>query len=203
MPSGRPSVAAHSRQRCPAGVPGGSARSYRRSRNVASLGSRRARNSFGGRPPHASPYSALWPAAQMQRTICARLGGAGENGGHEVGELHPAGGGIEDVWRDLQAVPDLRPPPLRRVGAADRREVVAARACCAIVGDRRRLGRARVVLPQPRVRGEVLAPARDRSRAAAPRRRSAAASIPSCRRRCRSPGRARTLGGAMPRRAHR
>src|SRR5207342_955643 len=32
-------------------------------------GSRRARNVFGGRPPHASEYIALCPAAQMQRTI--------------------------------------------------------------------------------------------------------------------------------------
>ena len=37
-------------------------------------GSRRARNSFAGRPPQASEYIALWPAAQTQRSIFARVG---------------------------------------------------------------------------------------------------------------------------------
>src|SRR5262249_54263571 len=42
----------------------------RRSRRSASFGSRRARKLFGGSPPHASAYIALWPAAQTQRTMC-------------------------------------------------------------------------------------------------------------------------------------
>src|ERR687897_173711 len=60
---------AHDSLRCPAGRPAGYARSYSRSRSSPSFGSSRARNVFGGSPPHASEYIALWPAAQTQRTM--------------------------------------------------------------------------------------------------------------------------------------
>src|SRR3990170_1206274 len=68
MPSGTPSVSAQCGDSVPADLSGGNARSYSRSRRSASFGSRRARNAFEGRPPHASEYIALWPAAQTQRT---------------------------------------------------------------------------------------------------------------------------------------
>src|SRR3954453_12801793 len=60
---------AHASLNPPAGRPGGNASSYSRSRTSASFGSSRARKAFGGRPPHAFEYIALWPAAQTQRTI--------------------------------------------------------------------------------------------------------------------------------------
>src|SRR3982750_3064714 len=69
MPARSPNMRAHASLSPPAGRPGGNASSYSRSRNSASLGSSRARNDFGGGPPHAFEYIALWPAAQTQRTI--------------------------------------------------------------------------------------------------------------------------------------
>ena len=71
IPVGSPKSRAHSPLKCPAGLPGGHAVSYNRSRRAASFGSRRDRNALGGRPSQASEYMALWPAAQMQRTILA------------------------------------------------------------------------------------------------------------------------------------
>ncbi len=43
----------------------------------------------------------------------ARIGHAREHRWNVVGKLDPACGGIEDVRRDFQAVPDLRPEPFR------------------------------------------------------------------------------------------
>src|SRR3954469_1823971 len=69
MPPRSPNMRAHASLSPPAGRPGGNASSYSRSRTSASFGSSRARNAFGGRPPHTFEYIALWPAAQTQRTI--------------------------------------------------------------------------------------------------------------------------------------
>ena len=141
----------------------------------------------------------MWPAAQMQRTIFVGVVDAGEHGRDEVGELDPARRGVEDVGRDLQAVPDLRPPPLRRIGAADRREQLR-RVRLRGLGDRDRFGRRRCG-PSTATRAPRGCPASaDRSPAAAPARPPAAASSRSCRRRCRSRGRARTRRSRVRRR---
>ena len=147
------------RERAPRGRPGGYARSYRRSRSSASFGSSRARKAADGRPPQVSAYIALCPAAQTQRTILPRVLDAAEHGRDEVGQLDPARGGVEHVRRHVEAVPDLRPPPLRRVHAADRREIFG-RMLARDRGDTRGLIGRGVILPQPGVRGEVRRPAR-------------------------------------------
>ena len=190
------------RHNCPAGVPGGNARSYRRSRSSASFGSRRARNAFDGSPPHASENIALWPAAQMQRTMSPGIVDAGEHRGHEVGELDPAGRRIEHLRRHLQALPDLRPPPLGRIRAADRLEILRRMLA--------RHRRDRAPLPRRRCGPSITTPARrggfpiaDRSPAAAPARRSAAASSRWCPRRCRSRDRAKSPASRRPARARR
>ena len=108
---------------CPAGRPGAKALSYNRSRSSASLGSSRARKDLEGRPPQASRVHRLVARGTDAADDLAWIVDAGENGRDVVGELDPAGRGVEHVRRDVQAVPDLRPPPLRRIGAADRREV--------------------------------------------------------------------------------
>ena len=99
----------------------------------------------------------------------ARVVDAGEDGRDEVGQLDPARGGVEDVGRDLQAVPDLRPEPLGGVDAADRREVLRR-----VLGARSRVMAAAsvgagVVLPEPGVGGEVRPSTSGRARAAGSR----------------------------------
>src|SRR5262245_50906504 len=41
-----------------------------------------------------------------------RIVDAGKYSRDEIGELDPTCGGVEHLWRHLQALPDLRPPPL-------------------------------------------------------------------------------------------
>ena len=148
--------------------------SKERSRKLASFGSRRARNAFGGSPPQASEHRLVARRADAADDVFGIVD-AGQDRGNEVGQLDPARRRIEHVGRHLQAPPDLRPPPLRRIGAADRREVFGA--CRAVSGDAAASARG-VVLPEPRVRGEVR-PTSDRSPAASRAHRPARASIPS------------------------
>src|SRR5204863_1769350 len=68
-PVRKPKVSAHSRASAPAARSAAYAFVYNRSRREPSSGSSRQRNSRDGRPPHASEYSALWPAAHTPRTM--------------------------------------------------------------------------------------------------------------------------------------
>ncbi len=79
--------------------------------------------------------------------------------GDEIRQLDPRGRSVEHVRRGLEAVPDLRPPPLRRIGATDGREQLG-RVPSRHVGDRGGLRGGRVILPQPRVRREIVLPLR-------------------------------------------
>ena len=119
-----PSARAHSRQRRPAGR----ARRQRRGRTGAIAQSRelrieslKERLRTEGRPTHRRVHRLVAGGADAAHDLSG-LVDAGQQRRHEVGELHPARGRVEHVGRDLQAVPDLRPPPLRGVRAADRRE---------------------------------------------------------------------------------
>ncbi len=82
---------------------------------------------------------------------------AGQDRGDVVRQLHPARGGLEDVGGHLQAAPDLGPEPLRRVDAADGREVFGG-VVPGHRGDGRRLLGRGVVLPEPGMGGEVVPP---------------------------------------------
>ena len=164
---GRPSRRAHSSLR----VPGRTVRADRPCRRAdraasASFGSSRARNAFDGRPPHVSEYIALWPAAQMQRTICARVVDAGEDAPARSRRARPSS-------------PRRRRRPARPSGSARssttttptstcRRSArgTAARARAAIAVMAAASSADGVVLPEPRVRGEVVLPPRvERERA--------------------------------------
>ena len=114
----------------------------------------------------------------------ARVIDAGENGGNIVGEFDPAVRRIEDVRRDLQAVPDLRPPPLGRIRSTDRRQVLR-RVLRSGLGNGGGFRGGGVVLPQPGVRGKVIGPRRIESQRTRLARRAAAASIRSCPHRSR------------------
>ena len=67
MPAGSPSRRAHSAVSTPALWSEVEDSSYRRSRMVASRGSRRPRKSASGRPPQVACHIALWPAAARPR----------------------------------------------------------------------------------------------------------------------------------------
>jgi len=128
----------------------------------------------------------------------SRIVDAGEDGGNVVGELDPARRGVEDVGRDLEAAPDLRPPPLRRINAADRRQVLRRVHLCGR-RNRGRLRRRGVVLPQPRLRGEDAFEARidrerPRLRIDRERRRARGVDANSDHLVARKPGRASGIG---------
>ena len=109
----------------------------------------------------------------------ARIVRAREDGRNVIGELDPARGRVEHIRRDVEAVPDFRPPPLGRVRPADRREVLR-RLTPRRLGDQRGLRRGRVVFPEPRVRREVLRPPgveRERLRARVDRQRRGSGGI--------------------------
>jgi hypothetical protein len=84
----------------------------------------------------------------------AGIGDSGEHGRNEIGELDPGIGGVEHNGIDLEAVPDFRPEPLGRVGAADFREVLRAEFS-GDFGDGSGFGNAGVVLPEPALGVEV------------------------------------------------
>src|SRR5436189_4681093 len=69
IPIGNPKASAHSRASRPAARSAAYALLYSRSRRRPNPGSSWHRNSRDGRPPHASEYSALWPAAHTPRTM--------------------------------------------------------------------------------------------------------------------------------------
>src|SRR5574337_269509 len=82
---------------------------------------------------------------------------AGEDGGNPVGDLDPGEGGLERLRRDVEATPDPRPEPFRRIDAAAFGDVLRAQLQGEF-GDLCRLPPTRVVLPQPALRRKVMAP---------------------------------------------
>ena len=109
----------------------------------------------------------MCPAAHTQRKMLRGSVTEARTAGTIVGELHPGGGRREDIWRHIQAAPDLRPEPLGRVGPADGRQVLRG-VLLGDFGDRRGLFGRGVVLPQPRMRRRVPAPPRVEREGAAP-----------------------------------
>ena len=143
------------RPACPA-----AARGRRGDRAARRASDRAAREtSLDGRPPHASEYIALWPAAQTQRTMSFGSSTPASTAGTKSAsstQLAAASNTSGATFRHFQIFDhhhsDEYVPP---IGAR------YCGACCARHrGDRRRFVRAGVVLPQPRVRGEVAFPSR-------------------------------------------
>ena len=85
----------------------------------------------------------------------ARIRVAGDEGRDEIGQLDPTVGGSEDGRIFSLAMPYFRPVPLAGVRAAADRQV-AIRIVRCLGRDFGRLGVARVILPQPGLRGELL-----------------------------------------------
>ena len=196
MPSRSPSACAHSRHKL------AGRRAGRQRRVVETIAQTRRASDRDGRetPSDGSPsprpiprYIALCPAAQTQRTMCFGSSTPASTAGTKSAsstQLAAASNTSGATFRHFQIFDhhhsDEYVPPIgaRYSGACVLRHG----------GDRGRFVGAGVVLPQPRLRGEVVFEIADRARAAAPWRRSAAASSPSCRRRCRSRDRARSPG---------
>ena len=133
--------------------------SYKRSRSDASFGCNLARNSRGGSPPQASPYRALCPAAQIQRSICRGRSTPARTDGTKSAsstQLSAASNTSAATFRQCQIFAqnhsDEYVPPIgaSRYGACSR----------AVSCNRGRLGGRGVVLPEPRLCGGIRAPAR-------------------------------------------
>jgi hypothetical protein len=87
----------------------------------------------------------------------SRIGDAGEHRGDPVGELNPGEGGGECLRRDIQAMPELGPEPLRGVDPAAFRNVLRPKLG-AELGNLGRLSPTGVILPQPALGVEVVPP---------------------------------------------
>ena len=98
----------------------------------------------------------------------ARVVHTGEQRRNPICELHPRIRSLEYVRSDFLAVPDFAPEPLRGIRVAafgDEMRAVFGRQS----GDAGRLSPTRVVLPEPALRVEVLAPLRQHAERAVPR----------------------------------
>ena len=159
MPSRQPELAAPTpRHSAPAGVSGRERAVVQPVRAARRASDRAARGtpSTAARPRPSSTSPCGRPRRRSGRSAVG-LGDADEHGRNEVRQLDPARGGVEHVGRHLQAVPDLRPEPLGRVRAADRREVARARAPRAVAVIAAASSARGVVLPEPGVRRQVVA----------------------------------------------
>ncbi len=114
---------------------------------------------LGGQPAPPGRIHRLVPGGADRADDLSGIVHAREQRRNVVGELDPARRRVEHIRRHLQAAPDLRPPPFRGVDAADRREVLG-RVTFGELGDLGRFRRRRVILPEPRLRRQVVPPAR-------------------------------------------
>ena len=82
---------------------------------------------------------------------------SGQDGGNPVGQLHPGIGGVKDLRCNLQAPPDLAPPPLGGIGVSALGDV-AGSVLGSEFGDEGRLFPSRMVFPEPALGMEILFP---------------------------------------------
>ena len=157
--------------RCPAGRPAGMRLVVQPIAQMRRASDRGAREtpSAAGRPTPSSTSPCVPRRRRSARSSRESLT-PDEHRRNEVGQLDPARRGVEHVRRDLQAAPDLRPPPLGRIGAADRRQQLR-RVRARGLGDRGRLAPP-TCGPSTATRAPRGCPATsDRAPAAAPARR--------------------------------